>query len=107
MKSIDLDAGQRLTVVGILGQQRATLALMSQYLRIIEHVRIKEEDEEALGLKFEDTPQGRVALWNPEVMSCIELEDADARALAGVLGLWDQYDMSQVAQMSKLLERLR
>lgn len=103
MRSFKLDAGQRLLVLDILGQQTGRLAQLAPYWRIMELVRIPEPEAQNLALRKE----GNTIFWDPSQPSTdFQLEDADAAALRACLDIWEHFQPSQVPVAQKILQAL-
>lgn len=107
MKSLSLSPGQRLGLLDILGTQQGTLAEVLPFYRLTEIFRISESEAQEIGLTFERTSNVTSARWNGTVEPRIfQIEDSDARALAGLLDSWPHFKPSDLPWLLPIKDSL-
>ena len=104
MRRLKLNAWERVMLTQCLPQQ-APLAQVPMFVRIIETLRLKEEEQKLVGWRA-DPDQGTVSVRDAATEFDIELEDADFAALATCANQWDGWPVApeSIALTAKLNE---
>jgi len=100
MKKLQLTAWERIMLSQVL-PQGATLQNVATYLRILELLRLKEDERKAAGWQ-ED--KGTVTIQNIVIEAAITFEDADFAVLRECALAWDRWPVAP--QTMVLKERL-
>jgi len=86
MTTLKLNAWERLMLTRCL-PQGGTLQQIAVYLRVLETLRLKEGEREAVG--WQEAPEaGTVTIQNPTHEFDVALEDADFTVLHQLAGQW-------------------
>jgi len=102
MTTLKLSAWERLMLTRAL-PQGGTLQQISVYLRILEVLRLKEDEREAVGWQ-ENPDAGTVTIQNAAHEFDVEIEDADFATLHQLTSQWDGWPTApeSLALMAKL-----
>jgi hypothetical protein len=93
MKTLKLNAMERLLLLQAI-PQGGTLNQIAVYLRILEALRLKEDEQAAVGWQ-ENPDVGTVTVQDVAREFDVTLEDADFAVLAQLAGQWDQWPTAQ------------
>jgi len=87
MTTLKLNAWERLMLTRCL-PQGGTLQQIAIYLRVLEVLRLKEDEREAVGWQ-ENPDAGTVTIQNAAHEFDVEIEDADFATLHQLTSQWD------------------
>ena len=108
MKNLDLSIGQRSSLLGILGQQQGNLEKLAPYWRLIEKLRLSEEEVSKWEVKQVEQ-EGKIFItWSPEAKPTpISIEDSDAVALKKLIESWEGFGPSDFTWLQPILDALK
>jgi hypothetical protein len=93
MKTLKLNAMERLLLLQAI-PQGGTLNQIAVYLRILETLRLKEDEQVIVGWQ-ENPDVGTVTVQDVAREFDVALEDADLAVLAQLAAQWDQWPTAQ------------
>ena len=107
MKTTTLNFYERIVTAEIVGQQEGRLADISAYLRILDKIRITEEERKSSNMEVADG-QLRWQLPSQDFGSSqVMLEDQEARRLSDLLENWPKVTIRDVAWIERVVSDLK
>jgi len=108
MKNLNLSPAQRLGLLNVLNEQYGKAEQMATVFRVLEKLRITEEEQKAYGLEARQVNNRMELTWNPDSnpIKEIPLEDKDADALKTIINAWDKFSPTDTPWLSPILEAL-
>jgi hypothetical protein len=107
MKTTTLNFYERIVTAEIVGQQEGRLADISAYLRILDKIRITEEERKSSNMEVADG-QLRWQIPSQDIGSSqVMLEDQEARRLSDLFENWPKVTIRDVAWIERVVANLR
>jgi len=108
MKNLNLSPAQRLGLLNILNEQYGKADQMATVFRVIEKIRITEEEQKSLNLQLKQVDNRMELTWDPGVKAQkkINLEDKDAEILLRVVNSWEKFSPLDTPWIAPILEAL-
>lgn len=105
MKNLTLNVGQRIGLNNVLGQQSGNLAKIAPYWRLMESLRLTEEESAKLQMT---TTDGKVGVaWDPTLPSKdVSIEDPDASVVLSLLQSWEHFTPSDLSWLQPIIDGL-
>jgi hypothetical protein len=98
MKNLQLAVLERITLLQAI-PQGGTLAQVATYLRILEVLRLKEDEQKEVG--WQENDNGTVTVQNALREFAIVMEDADFTVLAQIAAQWNEWPVAPVTLVLK------
>lgn len=107
MKTLSLNAWERVMLIRCLPDQ-APLSQIPMYVRIIETLRLKEEEQEQVGFQL-NPEDGSIVIGDTTIESKVEFEDADFSAVVASANAWEHWPTSPLSRdlSAKLKEAVK
>lgn len=109
MKNLNLSPAQRLGLLNILNEQYGKADQMATVFRVIEKIRITEDEQKALGLEAKQVNNRMELTWNPDANPNKDLafEDKDAEVILKILNGWEKFGPLDMPWVAPILEALK
>ena len=107
MKTTTLSFYERIVITEIVGQQEGRLADISAYLRILDKIRISDEERKESSLEVQD---GQLRWQLPSTdfgTREVHLEDEEVRRLVQLLETWPKVTIRDAAWIGRVVSELR
>lgn len=107
MKTTTLNFYERIVLGEIIGQQEGRLADIAVYLKILDKVRLSEQERKESQMKVDD---GQLKWMLPEAeygMIVAEFEDEEARRLAQLLESWPKVTIRDAGWIGRVSAELK
>ena len=105
MKNLTLNVGQRVGLNNVLGQQTGNLAKLAPYWRLMEGLRLTEDEGKQLQVNQQD---GKIGVaWDPALApKDFSLEDSDAMSVLALLQSWEHFTPSDFSWLQPIIDAL-